>query len=113
MALQIEAFEGLLETEQPEPVETGEVADIRAGVAAVGVDLQVEIGERSGDGPDRLQVPSGADLHLDPGKSLFSERSHLDQEGLDGARLAHDSAKGNRPTLDAQNLGQAPALGPE
>ncbi len=58
--------ERLLDQQQAELVEPGEVAGVAEGVGGVGVDLQQELlAEALADRPHRLEVPARLDLQLD------------------------------------------------
>ena len=106
--------EGLLEAEQPEPVEMAEVIDVGAGVAAVGVDLHLEGGEMAGS-----RLPTGSRSHPGPifiltrAIALVGEQPTSARRAADGSRLPHHGPDGNPPALHPEHLGQGPALGPK
>ena len=63
--------ERLLDQQQVERVEPGEVPRVGEGVRRVGVDLEQHVvAEALADGAHRLDVPAGLDLELDPHVAL-------------------------------------------
>ena len=67
VAAQVVLRQRLLDQQQAEVVEPGEVAGVGEAVGGVGVDLEQHVvAEALADGAHRLDVPAGLDLELDP-----------------------------------------------
>ena len=82
VAEQVLLLERLLDEEQIEVVELGEVSRVTQRVRGVGVDLQQHlVTEALSDGADHLHIPAGFDLELDPDVPLRDVAVHRVEQG--------------------------------
>jgi hypothetical protein len=106
--------ERLLDQQQAERVELGEVVAIGLRVGAVGVDLEQQVvAEALADGGDGFDVPPGLDLQLDAEVAVVEVAADDVEQLGDGGRDADGHAAVDLGASGPEVLGQRPVGGPE
>jgi hypothetical protein len=113
MTVQVVAVEGLLEAEEPEPVEGGQPIYVGRCIGAIGIGLDAQLRKGPAHPLERGDVPTRPDLELHPCIALVDQLPHLGHERVDRGGLPAHRAELDRLSLHPEQLGQGATTGPE